>query len=341
MIKILIGLLATVFMQLFLLHNAAANTRSVEAVQEIGIAVNNIHKATRQYQQIMGVSKWEYQDLYNADGDKKYPSVRLARAQFGDKRIALIQPLAGPSLVKSHLEKHGPSIFHIGIKGENDALAAYPSHSVTDGIGAKAKWIDTYADFGVNIFSYDPNTALTSWGSTGNNKTPTVTDDNQLFQLGIVSRDLAKTAMSYFEQLGIGPWLVVDFKGEHITNAQYLGAKGAVKPHIKVAYAMWGNLQLELLMPISGPSPHRDFLITRGFGAHHVSYGPIKNHDAVVRALTEKGIAIQMQSDNGGEGRTATYMDTLDQLGFVLELTRPFKGAGTLPIAGTIPARVQ
>ena len=104
---------------------------------------------------------------------------------------------------------------------------------------------------------------------------------------------------------------------------------------------MWGSLQLELLMPVSGPSPHRDFLITKGFGAHHLSYGPIEDHDAVVNELTKKGIAIQMQSDNGGQGRTATYMDTLDELGFVLELTRPYSGPGTLPIAGTIPARKQ
>lgn len=337
--KSLIAMLAIAFTSLAYANSATA--ASVEAAQEIGIVVNNIHKATRQYQQIMGISEWEYQDLYNNDGDKKYPSVRLARAQFGDKRIALIQPLAGPSLVKTHLANHGPSIFHIAIQGENDALAAYRSHAVTDGMGAKAKWLDTYADFGVNIFSYDPNTVLTSWGTTDNNKTPTVTYDNYIFQLGIVSSDLTKNAISYFEKLGIGPWLVVDFKGEHLSNGQYLGARGNVQPHIKVAYAMWGSLQLELLMPVSGPSPHRDFLITKGAGAHHLSYGPIKDHDAVVSELTKKGFAIQMQSDNGGQGRTATYMDTLDELGFVLELTRPFKGSGTLPIAGTIPARVQ
>jgi hypothetical protein len=337
--KLLIALLLITFTSLAYVNSATA--ASVEAAQEIGIAVNNIHKATLQYQQIMGISEWEYQDLYNSDGDKNYPSVRLARAQFGDKRIALMQPLFGPSLVKSHLEKHGPSIFHVAIQGENDALAAYPSHEVTDGVGAKAKWIDTYADFGINIFSYDPNTVLTSWGTTGNNKTPTVTYDNHIFQLGIVSSDLTKHAMSYFEKLGIGPWLVVDFKGEHLSNGQYLGARGNVQPHIKVAYAMWGSLQLELLMPVSGPSPHRDFLITKGFGAHHLSYGPIEDHDAVVNELTKRGIAIQMQSDNGGQGRTATYMDTLDELGFVLELTRPYSGPGTLPIAGTIPARKQ
>jgi hypothetical protein len=335
--KILLVLLLSVFLPLTWINNATA--ASIEAAQEIGIAVNNIHKATLQYQKIMGISGWEYQDLYNADGDNKHPSVRLARAQFGDKHIALLQPLAGPSLLKTHLENYGPSIFHIGIQGENDALAAYPSQTVTDGMGAKAKWIDTYADFGVNIFSYDQNTVLTSWGNTGNNKPPAVTYNHQLFQLGIVSNDLTKNALSYFEKLGIGPWLVVDFKGEHLSNGQYLGARGNVQPHIKVAYAMWGSLQLELLMPISGPSPHRDFLISKGFGAHHLSYGPIEDHDAVVSDLIEKGIAIQMQSDNGGQGRTATYMDTLDELGFVLELTRPFKGSGTLPIAGTIPTR--
>lgn len=320
---------------------SGANAASVEAPQEIGIAVRNIHKATIQYQQLMGISDWEYQDLYNVNSDSKFPSIRLARAQFGDKRIALIQPLAGSSIVKTHLEKHGESIFHVAIQGDNDALKAYRSQTVTDGFGAHATLIDTYADLGINIFSYDADSVLSSWGRTKNNRTTTVTYDHHVFQLGIVSNDLTKNAMSYFEKLGVGPWLVVDFKGEHISNGQYLGAKGNVQPHIKVAYAMWGSLQLELLMPVSGPSPHRDFLITKGFGAHHLSYGPIDAHDEVVADLTKQGIAIQMQSDNGGAGRTATYMDTLEELGFVLELTRPFKGSGTLPIAGTIPARAQ
>ena len=332
-------LLVIVFTTLFGINSA--NTATIADPQEIGIAVNNIHKATLQYQKIMGISQWQYQDLYNSDGDKKSPSVRLAKAQFGNKHIALLQPLAGPSLVKTHLEKYGSSIFHIAIQGDNQALAAYPSQLVSDEMGAKAKWFDTYTDFGINIFSYEPNTVFTSWGTTSNNKTPALSYHRYIFQLGIVTNDLTQNALSYFEQLGIGPWLLVNFKGKHITNAQYLGAKGNVRPHIKVAYAMWGSLQLELLMPISGPSPHRDFLITQGSGAHHLSYGPIEAHDQIVADLSKQSIAIQMQSDNGGVGRTATYMDTLEQLGFVLELTRPFKGSGTLPIVGTIPARSQ
>jgi hypothetical protein len=334
-----LALLVIMFMSLFGINSA--NAASVAGPQEVGIAVNNIHRATRQYQKIMGISQWQYQDLYNSDGDKKLPSVRLAKAQFGDKHIALLQPLAGPSLVKTHLKKYGPGIFHIAIQGDNQTLAAYPSQIVSDKMGAKAKWFDTYADFGVNIFSYEEGTVFTSWGTTDNTITAALSYDPHIFQLGIVTNDLTKIALSYFDKLGIGPWLLVDFKGKHLTNAQYLGAKGNVRPHIKVAYAMWGNLQLELLMPISGPSPHRDFLISQGSGAHHLSYGPIEAHDQIVMDLSKQDIPIQMQSDNGGVGRTATYMDTLEQLGFVLELTRPFKGSGTLPMVGTIPARSQ
>lgn len=141
--------------------------------------------------------------------------------------------------------------------------------------------------------------------------------------------------------MGIGPWIFIDFKRPHISNSYYLGAKGQTDAYVHVGYGYWQMaglpFELELLQPVYGPSPHRDYLRAQGQGAHHLSFGKVPNHDHLVAGYKAQGLDIQMQSDNGGEGRTATYLDTESQLGWVLELTRPFKGLGSLQIVDQLP----
>ncbi len=347
MIKKVIALGLTVgffcgFMAPVVAENLSAKKAPIGKVVEITVAVNDVQKSTREYAKVLGLSQWQYIDLSLTASDntvEKRPELRVARAQWQDITLELIQPLADGSPVKAFLASRGEGLYSVGV-----ASAVVPSSLSTksnvlfraeSAQGRYATWWDTFSALGVYVKAIAPQQHK-PWGTS---QLPTaVPVANRVFQLGIVVDDITTTAKQYQNLMGLAPWMIVDFQAPHVSNAQYLGAVSddSSDTVIQVGYGSWAGLQIELLAPITGPSPHRDFLITKGAGAHHLSFGPVEQHDELVQRYVSEGLAIQMQSDNGGAGRTATYMASEERLGFVLELTRKVEGAGSLRPSGVI-----
>ncbi len=310
-----------------------------QKVLEFSVVVNDVQAATLRYSQLLGLSQWELFDLaIDGTGNQvaTRPQLRVARTQWQGVTFELIQPLADSSPVKSFLQERGEGLFSISVRGLPESLLSDSLFNASSSEGHYAKWVNTYQTLGIYLKSLSQQAPVKPWGRVNHpvstNAAPAV------FQLGIVVEDVKATAENYQRLVGLAPWMVVDFKAPHVSSAQYLGAVSDDDnpTFIQVAYGNWAGLQIELLAPITGPSPHRDFMITRGAGAHHLSFGPVSNHDELVNHYQKHGLALQMQSDNGGVGRTATYMASEAALGFVLELTRPFDGMGSLRPSGVI-----
>lgn len=78
-------------------------------------------------------------------------------------------------------------------------------------------------------------------------------------QIGVIVRDVDKAANYYTSLFGVGPFTIYDFEPEqHIYNGEPTKAK------IRMGKAMWGNMELELLQPLEGKSPHMDFFLQHG-----------------------------------------------------------------------------
>jgi methylmalonyl-CoA/ethylmalonyl-CoA epimerase len=82
-----------------------------------------------------------------------------------------------------------------------------------------------------------------------------------------------------------------------------------------------GQVSLELIEPIGGPSTWREFLDERGEGVHHIAF-TVEGTDEVVAFLAGAGIAVVQQGDYTG-GRY-TYVDSMSTLGVILELLENF-----------------
>lgn len=310
---------------------------SLGNVIEISVAVNDLQKSTQQYAKILGLSQWQYFDLSISSSDNSVqvrPQLRVARTQWQDITLELIQPLADSSPVKSFLSARGEGLYSVGLQvgavTTQMSSKLEPLFSAETAQGRYATWWDSYDALGVYVKAIESEHNPKPWGKAQLSTTAPMAD--RVFQLGIVVDDVKASAKNYQSILGLAPWMIVDFQAPHVSNAQYLGgfSDDSSDTVIQVGYGNWAGLQIELLAPITGPSPHRDFLITKGAGAHHLSFGAIAAHDELVQGYLEQGLQIQMQSDNGGAGRTATYMASEDELGFVLELTRVAEGPGSL-----------
>jgi len=134
-------------------------------------------------------------------------------------------------------------------------------------------------------------------------------------QIGIVVKDIERSAKAYAEALGvpIPSWELTDPLEK--AHTLYLGQPS--KAQAKLAFIEMGNITIELIEPVGGPSTWRDVLEAKGEGIHHLAF-EVKDMDKRLAELKAKGLTLIQSGDYTG-GRYA-YVDGTAKLGTILEL---------------------
>jgi methylmalonyl-CoA/ethylmalonyl-CoA epimerase len=137
-------------------------------------------------------------------------------------------------------------------------------------------------------------------------------------QVGVVVRDIQRSARAYAELLGQPVPEVIVTAAESEAHTRLRGAPTPARA--KLAFFKAGSLSLELIEPIGGPSTWQEFLDTRGEGVHHLAF-QVEDTDRATAALAERGIPVVQQGDYTG-GRY-TYLGSEGPLAVILELLAP------------------
>jgi len=134
-------------------------------------------------------------------------------------------------------------------------------------------------------------------------------------QIGLVVRDIEKSAEAYADLFGMEmpDWSLT--APEERAHTRYRGQP--TEGRAKLAFFQLGNISLELIEPVGGPSMWEEFLETEGEGVHHIAFR-IEGMDEQVAMLERKGMPLLQRGDYTG-GRYA-YIDGTPQLGVILEL---------------------
>jgi len=137
---------------------------------------------------------------------------------------------------------------------------------------------------------------------------------NKPVQIGMIVEDLDRSLKFFESFLGFKPRKIVDITSRNSKgdNSEFVN---------RCCFIDLGNIEFELIQPLSGKSMFTEFIEKYGSGLHHLKFkvqehGPIKEH------FESKGIEL-MQSGPGvgkNEGKTWVYYDTKDTLGFYIEL---------------------
>jgi hypothetical protein len=130
-----------------------------------------------------------------------------------------------------------------------------------------------------------------------------------IFQMAYVVEDIEAAMQRWIEQLGVGPWFLLEhFTGERAT---YRGAPAEADVALAMAYA--GHMLLELIAPNDDkPSVYREAIEQRGYGFHHFGVGSL-DYDADVARHREQGHDLAFEAWVPTGGRVA-YMDTTAEL---------------------------
>lgn len=138
---------------------------------------------------------------------------------------------------------------------------------------------------------------------------------NVVIQVGIIVRDIERTARAYAGLFGMEMPAVSLTGTVEEAHTRYRGESTTARA--KLAFFQMGGITLELIEPVGGPSTWQEFLDTHGEGAHHIALH-FPGMDEAIDLLAAKGIPAVQRGDYPG-GRYA-YLDSAPQLAVLLEL---------------------
>jgi len=114
-------------------------------------------------------------------------------------------------------------------------------------------------------------------------------------QIGMVVRDIDEATTFWSEQMGIGPWIVIDSPGG---SRRFVHRGVEVDVDMVIAFSYTGETQLEIICQTNeAPSLYTEFLDQGREGMHHLGFWPADFDGA--RAALE---------DGGFEEMTALYL---------------------------------
>ncbi len=331
-----------------------------KSIIQIGFVVHDAVKMAKRYSEILGVGPWSFIDgkardfilqgktLRNMDC-----GLRIAIADLGRMQLELIQPLYGPSTHMSFLKEQGEGIHHVSfgaVEDHNQIVSSLTARGIDiemqglAGDVATFTYLATQKTLGTIFEVVNPisraSGPLRPWGTYNNPDGGAINiKGKEIMQLGIVVQNVEETAKNYWEILGVGPWMFIDFKPPHLTDVTLHGITihDDVNLQIKAAIAQFGDLQIELLQPVRGPSTYREFLKTKGPGIHHLSFAQIEDHDEIIAGFQKMGIETEFSGILGG-AITFTYLASQKDLGTIFEaLKNDSSKRNTLTAYGTYP----
>jgi methylmalonyl-CoA/ethylmalonyl-CoA epimerase len=131
--------------------------------------------------------------------------------------------------------------------------------------------------------------------------------------VGVVVKNMDK-AIQYYQSLGSGPFEAVTTP---VAEKKFRG-KPAEGYGVKIRVAQLGNLRIELIQPIKGESPAKEFLDNKGEGINHVCFS-VDDLDKEANKLIQKGLKVvsNVKFVSGGGN---IYFDTSEVGGVLTEL---------------------
>ena len=145
--------------------------------------------------------------------------------------------------------------------------------------------------------------------------TPTGIGTTTITQIGIIVADIEAKAPAWSEILGLPLPDIRETAGYDDTQAEYGGAPTDARA--KLAFFNLGQVQVELIEPIDGPSTWRDQLERHSDSLHHIAFR-IQGMGEQVAYLGQHGIPLVQRGEYTG-GRYA-YLDGTGPLGTIVEL---------------------
>ena len=147
-------------------------------------------------------------------------------------------------------------------------------------------------------------------------------------QIGVVVEDVDRTIAFYESTFGLGPW---DIREVGAPNVWDRGEEKQIKA--RLAFADFGQVEIELIQILEGDSLHLAFLREHGEGLHHLGFF-VKDFAAKLEQAKAMGFEV-LQVDPFGQAYA--YLDTRQPGGIIFELIAPLGDQNVSMLRGMMP----
>jgi len=285
-------------------------------INQVAVVVKDLEEVAENYWNLLGIGPWTVFDweaplVYDRTyhGKPVRARERIALTQVGKVQLELVQPVEGPSIYADWIEEHGEGLHHINsLVDDVDKVAAsltaegYPSLQSGKCGATDRPGTFHYLDLKPLRAIWEPVHIGEKPGVVplvipkSNQSSPAKIKCTGINQIGIVVKDVEEVAWNYWNILGIGPWTIFNWEAPLVYNRTYQGKPAGSRE--RIALTQVGNVQLELLQPVEGPSIYADWIAEHGEGLHHLNF-QVENVDEVARTLAAQGFC-SMQSGKYG-----------------------------------------
>ena len=147
----------------------------------------------------------------------------------------------------------------------------------------------------------------------------TVPQASDFKQTAFVVRDIDASMAAFWRHFRMGPWNGWTITPDRVRDAHYRGQPADFG--FRHALAWRGDVQFELVQPLSGPSIFAEHLETRGEGLHHIGMYVPDIARARVEMEARGFVAVQGASGFGADGSGQfCYFETDDPICAFVEL---------------------
>ena len=143
--------------------------------------------------------------------------------------------------------------------------------------------------------------------------------DHGIAQIALVVPDLDATVERYHSRFGVGPWHFYTYQKPLVREMSYRGKPADYRMRLALSY--FGPTRVELIELLEGETVYGEFVKQHGYGVQHLGV-LVPDMQAALREAERAGYTMTMDGSGfglDGDGHYA-YLDTEDDLGFVLEL---------------------
>jgi catechol 2,3-dioxygenase-like lactoylglutathione lyase family enzyme len=127
-----------------------------------------------------------------------------------------------------------------------------------------------------------------------------------IIQVAWVIEDIDAAESLWGSAFGIAKWTRIPDVHFGPDSCTYRGQPSDHVAHVSMAYA--GDLQLELIQPVSGDSIYTEFLAAGGPGLHHVCF-ETDDMDASITAAEAAGLPVVQEGSMAGGAIRFAYVD--------------------------------
>ena len=139
--------------------------------------------------------------------------------------------------------------------------------------------------------------------------------NTRVTQVGIVVKDIEATARAWSQLLGL-PMPAIKVTGPvEQAQTEYRGERTPARA--KLAFFPLGQVTVELIEPLGGPSTWQEHLDAHGESVHHIAF-EVQGMKDRLACLPASDVPLLQKGEYTG-GRYA-YVDSADKLGVTLEL---------------------